>query len=142
MGQDATTIDRHIPAPDGLSELLNRRLADAGGAPTADQTETFLLAVRGEDDALVAGCKGEISFVAMHLSDLWVAESRRGAGLGTRLLDEAETLARERGCSFLYLETRIPAAQRLYERHGYSVFGQLEKYDGTNTQVFLQKRLR
>ena len=54
------------------------------------------------------------------LNDLYVAPSRRGAGVGEALIAAATDVARERGCSHLRWCTELPnrRAQRLYERLG------------------------
>jgi [ribosomal protein S18]-alanine N-acetyltransferase len=54
----------------------------------------------------------------------------RGRGLAAELLDDAEHLARRRGCDRLRLEVRAdnPAAVRLYERTGYTYCGVADDY--------------
>ncbi|MEA2143200.1 MAG: hypothetical protein QOI64_1630 [Solirubrobacteraceae bacterium] len=54
------------------------------------------------------------------LNDLYVAPSRRGAGVGEALIAAATDVARERGCSHLRWCTELHnrRAQRLYERVG------------------------
>jgi len=58
-----------------------------------------------------------------HISDIAVASSLDGHGIGSRLLAFAETFAKSRGCRFVTLSV-FPAnarARALYERHGYGV---------------------
>ncbi len=52
---------------------------------------------------------------------MWVRGSRRGLGIGTRILDLLETLARKRRVPLLRLETNkaLEEAQRLYRSRGY-----------------------
>ena len=54
------------------------------------------------------------------IDELFVEASRRGQGIGTRLLDLAETLSREHHAQFLHLEVSHgnPAIE-LYRRRGY-----------------------
>ena len=82
------------------------------------------------DGALSAGCKGEITFRSLHVSELWVDARHRGVGLGSGLLEETEKLAREKDCVRVHLETRSERARVLYERLGYRVFGTLPDYNG------------
>ncbi len=53
---------------------------------------------------------------------MWVAESARGLGLGRRLLEHLEGLARERGSREAHLETSdvLPEAIALYRSAGYA----------------------
>jgi ribosomal-protein-alanine acetyltransferase len=59
------------------------------------------------------------------LYSIAVAASERGAGIGARLLEACERLARRRGARELRLEVRVrnAAARRLYERAGFHPFG-------------------
>jgi hypothetical protein len=52
---------------------------------------------------------------------MWIAESARGLGLGRRLLEHLEGLAREHGSSEAHLETGdvLPEAIALYRSAGY-----------------------
>ena len=52
---------------------------------------------------------------------LAVDEAARGHGIAGRLMAACETLARDQGLAAVILctETRMQAAQRLYERRGY-----------------------
>ncbi len=55
------------------------------------------------------------------LESVYVRADRRGRGLGARLLDAAEALARERGCYRVQLMSRHVRvdAHRFYRAHGY-----------------------
>ena len=72
---------------------------------------------------------------------LWLDEPLRGAGLGTKLLRQAEAEAQEAGCSRAVLDTLEFQALPFYERHGYSVFGVLEDYPPGFRRYHLQKKL-
>ncbi|WP_459503622.1 N-acetyltransferase family protein [Bacillus sp. C1] len=55
------------------------------------------------------------------LNDLFVQESKRGAGVGKKLLEAARNFASENGAKGLKLQTEIDniSAQRLYAENGY-----------------------
>ena len=59
------------------------------------------------------------------LSDLYVVESVRSRGIGSRLLDYAEELVQHRGAPQLALGVAVdnPRARSLYERHGFQDSG-------------------
>ena len=59
---------------------------------------------------------------------LWVDEAARGRGIGSRLLTEAECLAREMGARNAALETFEWQAPRFYQKHGYEEVVRLEGY--------------
>src|SRR3954469_14471672 len=109
---------------------LNRRAPERGFDPrtgaTAEPHEVrppngaFVVAyLRGE----AVGC-GAVKHHPGGVSDIkrmWVAESARGLGLGRRLLEHLEGLAREHGSGEAHIETSdvLPEAIALYRSAGY-----------------------
>ena len=65
------------------------------------------------------------------LEDLFVYPEQRGRGIATALLDRALTHAREAGAFGMFLETAMnnTAAQRVYERAGWTREGRFYKYN-------------
>ena len=59
------------------------------------------------------------------LEDVFVDESQRGSGLGTALVQEVITAAREAGCYKLIATSRAsrPRVHELYERLGFTNYG-------------------
>jgi DNA-binding MarR family transcriptional regulator/GNAT superfamily N-acetyltransferase len=111
-------------------EELNRRAPERSFDPhkgaTAEPHEVrppsgaFIVAyLRGE----AIGC-GAVKHHPGRVTDvkrMWVAESARGLGLGRRLLEHLERLAREHGSSEAHIETSdvLPEAIALYRSAGY-----------------------
>jgi len=113
----------------GYVAELNRRAPERGFDPkgaTAEPHEVrpprgaFVLAYL-RDEAI--GC-GAVKHHAGNVSDIkrmWIAESARGLGLGRRLLEHLEGIARERGSTEARLETGdvLGEAIALYRSAGY-----------------------
>jgi ribosomal protein S18 acetylase RimI-like enzyme len=78
-------------------------------------TGTVTLALPGSP--LAHMCRADEAEIRM----LAVDEAARGHGVANRLMAACETLARDQGLAAMILctETRMHAAQRLYERRGY-----------------------
>ena len=59
------------------------------------------------------------------LEDVFVAESERGRGLGTALVNEVIAVARDAGCYKLVATSRAsrPKVHELYERLGFTNYG-------------------
>jgi GNAT superfamily N-acetyltransferase len=72
---------------------------------------------------------------------LVVPEAIRGQGFGTRLMAEAERIARERYCVGIFLDTFDFQAKPFYLRLGFQQFGELEGDAGTPRRFFLRKLL-
>ncbi len=101
------------------------------------------LNVFAENDAgeVVGGLRGETYWSWLHVRILWVHESHRRAGLGSRLLDAAEHEAAIRGCRHAHLDTHDFQAESIYTKHGYHVFGVLEDLPQGHKRIFMNKVL-
>lgn len=67
---------------------------------------------------------------ALHIHDLAVDPDHRRRGVGTALLAELKTVARERGVPRIRLEVRLhnEGARRFYEEHGFRAVRRLARY--------------
>ena len=77
----------------------------------------------------------------MFIELLFVPEQLRGQDFGTQLMAKAESYARERGMTGIWLDTFSFQARGFYEKLGYTMFGQLPDYPEGHSRFFLQKRL-
>lgn len=97
---------------------------------TMKNPESCLLVALEDDDTVLGYCclytavdEGEIVNVA-------VAEAARQRGIGYRLVKVLMTEGQTRGVTFFYLEVRQSniAAQKLYEKLGFSVAGRRKNF--------------
>jgi ribosomal protein S18 acetylase RimI-like enzyme len=98
----------------------------------------FLKSGRGET---LGGVLGSIWGGWLYITFLWVDESCRGKDWGTRLMDQVEAYAREKGAHSVSLDTHSFQARPLYEARGYEVFGTLDDYPKGHKKFFLRKKL-
>jgi len=98
----------------------------------------FLYSPRKE---VLGGVLGYIWGGWLHVNFLWVTETLRGQGQGTRLMDVAEALASERGATGVTLETFSFQAPGFYRKRGYVVAGQIDGYPPGHTKFILRKDL-
>jgi GNAT superfamily N-acetyltransferase len=126
-------VDPHVPDARAalvqyLSEILERVAGITGVHPAqADDVDDylppggcFLLVYRGD---AVAGCGAVRSIDAPtgELKRMWIRPDARGAGLGSRLLDELIARSRVIGHRTLVLDTNgvLVEALALYAKHGF-----------------------
>nr|QIY96414.1 GNAT family N-acetyltransferase [Streptomyces sp. S1D4-11] len=133
-------------------DLLRRRLRDTNtaaspilralrGTPAERELPLHVWALDA-DGALAGGLVGHTWTTWLHVTYLWVDTPHRGAGLGGRLLAEAERLAHEeRGCRNSRLETWDFQAPEFYRKHGYEVVCVIPDYPPGITEYTLTKRL-
>lgn len=118
----------------GLEEF-NLKYAVEG----AFQPLTLLL--RDPTGVLAGGLIGAIYWGWLYIEILWLNKSARGSGYGSALLAEAEQQALARGCHSVHLDTMDWQALPFYQRHGYTVWGQLDDLPIGHTRYSLKKRL-
>ncbi|MFC3162758.1 GNAT family N-acetyltransferase [Ciceribacter thiooxidans] len=120
-----------------LAVLRTYNQAQTGRVRAAD----FAVLLRDpETEAVIGGLYGEESYGWGFIKYLVVPENLRGLSLGSRLIKEAEEIARRRGFVGVWLDTYDFQARPFYEKLGYEVFGELEGGDGARGQFFLKKR--
>ena len=133
-------IDENVSAEDetavtsGLRAFNEVRL----GPPNEQSVK---LVVRDDTGRVVGGLLGHTKWKWVYVSKLWVADAARGQGWGSKLMDRAEALGRERGCTDIYLDTFEFQARPFYEKLGYKLFGTLDGFPPGYCQFFLTKKL-
>ena len=97
--------------------------------------------LRSEGGEVLGGLLALIWGGWLRVGTLWVSETARGRGHGSRLLEAAEAYAKERGCKGVCLDTFSFQARPFYERHGYTVFATQKDNPPGHARYFLEKRL-
>lgn len=103
--------------------------------------EPVAVLLNDDQSRTIGGLWGKTSFGWLYVEFLVVPDSLRGHSYGSMLMDEAERIARQRGCAGSWLTTFTFQARGFYEKLGYEVFGELDKSPGENVRLFLRKRL-
>ncbi|NLF49929.1 MAG: GNAT family N-acetyltransferase [Leptolinea sp.] len=98
--------------------------------------------LRRGDGTVFGGLLGNTYWGWLHIRILWIDDTLRGQGYGSRLVRLAEEEAIRRGCHHAHLDTMSFQAQPFYEKLGYSVFGCLNNLPENHKRIFLQKSLR
>lgn len=98
-----------------------------------------LLASR--DGRPLGGLIGSTNLGWLHVQLLAVAPEARRQGVGRRLLDAAETVARERGCHGAWLDTYDHQGPDYYPRLGWEKFGELPEFPKGGVRRFYRKVL-
>lgn len=104
------------------------------------EVKPLALLLKDESGSTVGGLWGRTAYDWLFVELLAVPEAMRGTGTGTALMHTAETIARERGCIGVWLDTFAFQARPFYEKLGYSVFGELVDHPKGSARYFLMKR--
>ena len=124
------------------TELIREALFEFNREKVGDDGHTPLNIVEYDADGnIIGGILGGTYWGWMYIDILWVHENHRGKGIGSKLLTEAETEAKARGCHHVHLDTMSWQAPKFYEKHGYSVIGILPDIPEGNQKYLLMKAL-
>ena len=95
---------------------------------------------KDENDKTVGGILGEIHWGWLYIKGIWVSDSVRSKGLGSKLLQKLEDYAFSKGITHYRLETTSFQALAFYKKHGYELFGELPDMPPGFTSYFLKKQ--
>ncbi len=140
--QICTTPGEIESAKDGYHAVLeglgNNILSKLGNVELGKTVQVF---IRNRENEVVGGAVGSIFGGWMYVSLLWVRESLRNRGNGTKLLKMIENEAVKLGCKHAHLDTYSFEAKPFYEKNGYTLFATLENYPEGHSKHFLKKNL-
>lgn len=97
--------------------------------------------LRGSDGSRAGGLYGWVWGSTCYVRYLFVVESLRKQGEGTRLMRAVEAEARARNCRQIVLETHSFQAPGFYRKLGFEVIGRVEGYPLGHQYLTLAKRL-
>jgi len=92
-----------------------------------------------EDDRLIGTCRLLIDSGVALLGRMVVSAERRGAGVGSAILEEADRTALAAGAGAIRLNAQVPA-RGVYDRAGYEADGAVFMEEGIE-HVTMEKRL-
>jgi GNAT superfamily N-acetyltransferase len=87
------------------------------------------------------GACGSVCWGWLDVDCFWISPPLRGKGLGTKLLNELESMALSRGGRHAHLSTFSFQARRFYEKRGYHVVGELTDYPPGESFFWMRKEL-
>lgn len=125
-----------------LSQGIQAFNRDILGEVVAFEPDTrFAVFARNAAGEVCGGIRANAFWHYCIIELLWLAESARGQGVGSELLAGAEAFAREKGFGAVRVETLDFQAKPFYEKHGYTVYGELADHPKGHTTYCLVKKL-
>ena len=107
----------------------------------AAECEPLNLYVEDEHGQLLAGLVAETFGNWLEIEYLFVKEGLRGQGIGSQLLQQAESEAKKRNCRFAFVNTYQFQAPAFYQKYGYKEVFTMKDYPYTGQRHYYQKEL-
>ena len=107
----------------------------------AAESEPLNIYVEDDSGELMAGLVAETFGNWLEIEYLFVKEDLRGQGIGSQLLQRAESEAKKRNCRFAFVNTYQFQAPAFYQKHGYQKVFTLKDYPCTGERHYYQKDL-
>ena len=105
------------------------------------KSEPLNIYLEDEKGNLVAGMVAETFGNWLEIEYLYVSDSLRDQGLGSRILEMAENESRSRGCKYSFVDTFNFQAPKFYKKHGYKEVFALKNYPYTGERYYYTKEL-
>ena len=105
------------------------------------ESEPLNLYVEDDSGELMAGLVAETFGNWLEIEYLFVKEDLRGQGIGSQLLQQAESEAKKRNCRYVFVNTYQFQAPAFYQKHGYKEVFTLKDYPYTGQRHYYQKDL-
>ena len=107
----------------------------------AAESEPLNLYIEDEHGRLLAGLVAETFGNWLEIEYLFVKEDLRGQGIGSQLLQRAESEAKKRNCRFAFVNTYQFQAPAFYQKYGYKEVFTMKDYPYTGQRHDYQKDL-
>ena len=105
------------------------------------ESEPLNLYVEDEHGEIMAGLVAETFGNWLEIEYLFVKEDLRGQGIGSQLLQRAESEAKMRNCRFAFVNTYQFQAPAFYQKQGYKEVFRLQDYPYIGQRYYYQKNL-
>lgn len=125
-----------------LVKFLDERIAEFNWANwEVSERKPLAVQVKDESGEIIAGSAGRTFGNWLQINTLWVSEALRGQNVGSQLLEQMESTAKQRGCIKSILDTLNFQAQPFYIKHGYVTQWVQTDYPKTGCKYFMVKDL-
>ena len=105
------------------------------------ESEPLNLYVEDEHGEIMAGLVAETFGNWLDIEYLFVKEDLRGQGIGSKLLQQAESEAKNRNCRYVFVNTYQFQAPAFYQKYGYKEVFTLKDYPYTGQRYYYQEDL-
>jgi GNAT superfamily N-acetyltransferase len=132
-----------------LSAFLHKKIREFNNehsvyhkeARKKEAVQPINIIVSDDNENWIGGLNADVYWDWLEINDFWFHEEYRGKGLGGKLLDKAEKIAKEMGAKKALLTTFEFQARSFYEIKGYQVVGEIKDYPPGSSYYTMVKNL-
>ncbi len=128
------------PTREDESALLSGICDEAYKAKGQPKIERFGAFLKDPSNKVFGGVSGAIFYGCVDIDQLWVDKTLRHQGWGTKLMDEAEKIGKQHGCTFASTRTMDWEALNFYQERGYLIDFVRDGFAKQSKMYFLRKR--
>lgn len=101
----------------------------------------FAFFIRDQDNNVVGGCDGNTLYGCLYIDQLWISETIRHAGWGTKLINAALDYGKKCGCTFANVDTMDWEARDFYQKLGFMIELERTGFHKNSVSYSLRKEL-
>jgi GNAT superfamily N-acetyltransferase len=106
-----------------------------------DHPDQFSVYLKDENGTIHGGAVVWVHKESIYVDILWIDESLRHQGYGTKLMQAAEEEGKTRGCKYSTVDTYSFQAKDFYLKNGYQIIGEVKNYLFQYNKIFFRKDL-
>jgi ribosomal protein S18 acetylase RimI-like enzyme len=106
------------------------------------RSEKYSIFLKDKNEKILGGVIVTFLWNGMEINSLWVDESIRRQGWGTKLVEKIEVEGAKRGCIISYTNTFPWQAPQFYEKLGYKIYGKLDNFPKGESLIYFSKQLK
>lgn len=129
------------PHQEDLHILLKGLNEQAAQKKSMGPMKPLAFFIKDPEGIVLGGINGVTYYGCLYIDMVWVKESVRQQGFGAKLMQEVETAARNRGCTFSTVNTMDWEALPFYQKQGYQIEFIREGYEKNSKMFMLRKKL-
>lgn len=140
MKNEPFRLEHYATIPKEYEEVLYHGISErAFQAKGLSPIRPFSIFIKDQKEQVLGGASGTLFYGSLYVDSLWVDESLRHQGWGTKLMEEAEKMGKENRARFVTVNTMDWEALAFYQKLGYSIEFIREGYD-KNSQMFMLRK--
>lgn len=134
-------IYQEYAPPEEEEILLEGIFQEAHKARGMQRIKPFSFMLKDENQTVHGGVTGTTYYGYMYVELLYVDPKYRGQNFGSKLMEAAEKLAKERNCAYICITTMDWEAMPFYKKLGYQVDYTRDGFENNSTMYIMHKKV-